>query len=769
MVCTLTHAQGPEASEGQPSSAPQTPSDSNGGLAEIVVTAERRTERLVDVPASVVAQSGEALQSAGITRFQDLGLVTPDVQIGNSGTYNQPTIRGISTTFAAGGQESNVAVYVDGFYTSDQLAINQDLVNIQDIQILKGPQGTLYGRNATGGAILINTLTPGRTFEARATASYASFDDRSIAAYVAGPVAEGLSLGVAGYFHESEGYIHDVNDFAPDAPIRFTGLARRGSRYAAPFENYSIRPKLVFDSIDSLKITAGFAHTFVSDARALAFTTIGNRVNSAPSYDGYVTTTAQDQVSQNFTPVSEITTDEPNLTAEFRLGDIGTLTSRSAYRWQRNFQMYDLDGSPLDPIDNPFGTSYSAVLRESRHTFTQQLDLSVKPVEKFDVLAGLFYYRDTYIQRGIEDLGLPFSPTTDYFHLHTQSWAAYVDGTLEVRDGLFLTAGGRYSNDKKDYSATRRDSDGDVLPTQSTIGYYADGVPRIDNSAFTPRANLRYNLTPGSNVYFSWSRGFKSATINSYAPYNLLKPERATSYEIGYKTASRGTRAEIAAFYEDFKDNQVSALTANSQSVQTVIENSGGARIYGVDALFNWQVDDHLSLQSSAAYLHARYRDFDNATNVIVDPVSGLNTSVVGSWTGRRLARAPDWTASVGAEYDLHFAGGLTAFNVTGKYSSRYAPLDSSYGCNAVETPTGPVCPSGLDTASAPGRFEQGGFFQGNLQGSWTDPSDHWTFTLFCDNVTDVRYKVFNQGFFYATIQGLSQPRTFGGRLGLRF
>jgi len=148
---------------------------------DIIVTAQRRAERLENAPASIVMLGGPDLQVAGVTNFHDLAMVAPGVQISNFGIYSQPAIRGISTTFAQVAQETNVAVYVDGFYNADQLSTNQDFASIQDIQILKGPQGTLYGRNATGGAILITTRSPTKKFTADGYLSYAPrFQHRGI-------------------------------------------------------------------------------------------------------------------------------------------------------------------------------------------------------------------------------------------------------------------------------------------------------------------------------------------------------------------------------------------------------------------------------------------------------------------------------------------------------------------------------------------------------------------------------------------------------------
>ena len=225
--------------------SPAAPQDTLNGQVvtgnDIIVTATKRTERLENVPATVLAVTGQALQTAGVVRFSDIALVAPGVQISRSGTYTQPSIRGITTSFAGGGQETNVALYIDGFYQSDQTGMNQDLSNIQDIQVLKGPQGTLYGRNATGGAILITTRTPTNKWQAEANVSYAwRFNDKIGNLFVGGPIANGIKVSVAASWHKGDGYIKDINGFGDLVPLDTTDykFGGHGSRGGHSF-NYS--------------------------------------------------------------------------------------------------------------------------------------------------------------------------------------------------------------------------------------------------------------------------------------------------------------------------------------------------------------------------------------------------------------------------------------------------------------------------------------------------------------------------------------------------
>jgi iron complex outermembrane receptor protein len=521
---------------------------------------------------------------------------------------------------------------------------------------------------------------------------------------------------------------------------------------------------------------------------------VANGLNAAPTYNGYPIALARDTTSLNFHPVNESESDEYNGTIQFDLAAGHVLTSRTAYRLQDDFQVYDLDGTPADSgspnVPAAVGTTYIGIQFNNRSTYTQQLDYSGR-FGNLDLLAGIFYYKDDFDNpQGVEDIGLGTNPTSNNLSFETTAWAAYLDGTLNISDRLFLTVGGRYSHDEKVLNRFRVNNVGTLVPTE-TSRCYTDAInpvfnaacnfspKRVSANAFTPRAVLRYNLDTGTNIYASISRGFKAPTINTAPPFNTLTAETVTAYEVGFKIARRGFRGEIAGFYYDYANNQVSALSASTPSITTLIQNSGGSEIYGVDATLSYRFPNTpLNLRAGLAYLHARYTDFGNATNVVVGP-TGTNTSVIGSWTGRRLVRAPDWTGSISADYTVPLFGGELLASGTLTFSSRYAPQNASYQCTRVghnvaggDIPFVPgtqaFCAAGTSPLS-PGRFEENGFAIVNGQIGWTDPNDHFTITLFGENITNTRYKIVTTAFAYQTYQIYSEPRTFGVRLGFRY
>jgi iron complex outermembrane receptor protein len=778
---------------------------------DIIVTAQRRAERLENAPASILLLGGPELQAAGVKNFHDLAVLAPGVQISNFGIYSQPAIRGISTTFAQVAQETNVAVYVDGFYNADQLSTNQDFASIQDIQILKGPQGTLYGRNATGGAILITTRGPTDKLTADGYLSYAPrFDDRAASLFLAGPLAERIRFSIAGYYRESDGYKRDVNGFASAIAFDDTSYSfphhhrrlnwarllskRRSGRNATPYKNWSVRPKLEVELSDRLKVTFGYVHMFINEPRTFAFTHVSDLPNTAPAYNGYPVTTKRDKTSLNFRPTGITRTDELNAIVEWKLGDLGTLTARTAYRRQSDFQVYDLDGTPADPgIDNvPMTTSaYASAQYNRRRTWTQGLDYN-GTFGSLSLLAGLFYYHDDAANvDGFLDTGAASGPAAQYISYNTRAWAAYLDATYALNDRLFVTLGGRFAHDRRSLFAARYSSDGSFAQSEQS-SCYTDGVLnplvngvrqcdsgriRVKKNAFTPRFVLRYNLAESTNVYGSITRGFKAAAINGIAPFNTLKPETVTAYELGFKTVRGAFRGELAGFYYDYKNNQLSAFNANIPGSATLILNAGGSQVYGLDANLSYRFPGApLNLRLGLEWLHARYTDLPNASNTTI--VNGINTSVIADWSGRRLVRAPDFSGSLSADYTMPLLDGDLVLSGTLSFSSRYAPTNASFQCNRVSRDANgqdiPYVDGSLGYCSRSvghkrrGRFEENGYVLLNGQLAWTDPSRRYTLAVFGHNITGTRYKYLSRGLFYGTDNYFTEPRTFGVRLGVK-
>ena len=248
-----------------PALAQDTAADDAAADNAIIVTAQRRNERLEDVPMSVAVVSAETLANTGVNTLRDLANVTSGFQVNNSGSYPQPAIRGV-TTANAGSYENNVALWVDGVYQITPQVLNMELPNVNAIQILKGPQGALYGRNATGGAILIDTIDPSMEWKGSIEATYGRFDDRRFRGYVAGPLSEKVGISLAGTYRKTDGYYKRIN--ATDTT--------KTDGNTLGLDQQSVRAKIKAEVSDAFRVTAAYNYTRASDPRGVFFTPTEN-------------------------------------------------------------------------------------------------------------------------------------------------------------------------------------------------------------------------------------------------------------------------------------------------------------------------------------------------------------------------------------------------------------------------------------------------------------------------------------------------------------
>jgi iron complex outermembrane recepter protein len=292
----------------------QAPAQDLAGSSEIVVTAQRRTEAIEQVPMAVSVVSGDTLQRSGVDSIADLGKVATGVQFNFAGAVPVVSVRGISSLVTGNNVEPNVAIYVDGFYNANPAAIASDLANIDSVEVLKGPQGTLYGRNATGGAVLINTRGPSKTWTGRFDASYGSFDETNLNGFVAGPLSDRVRFSIGAHHRRSDGYIKLIDRTA----------AGRTVGDAAPFREFSLRGKLQFDLTDRLTATLGYSYANFNDPRIELFSPL-DHVNAAAGIPAPPLRPARvGEAAYNYETYHRVKSHEGTLKLSYETG-IGTL------------------------------------------------------------------------------------------------------------------------------------------------------------------------------------------------------------------------------------------------------------------------------------------------------------------------------------------------------------------------------------------------------------------------------------------------------------
>lgn len=748
-------------------------SDETEARNEIIVTAQRREERLEEVPMSVAVVTAETLANAGVTNLRDLANVTTGYQLGSGGAFPQPAIRGV-TTVINGTYENNVAVYVDGIYQPVAQAIAIDLPNVDNIQVLKGPQGTLYGRNATGGALLLTTSNPGDTWRGKVEATYARFDDKRLSGYVAGPLSETIGISASGYMRRSDGYMKLASRTTPG----------KSSGGAIPIDQDAFRVKLRANLGESLTATLLYSYTRVADSRSNVYSPIENVPSNpyATRPGGLTRPTELGTYAYDIGNVMETKQHEGGLTLEWDTG-IGTLKSVTAYSDVKTDNRFDFDGTYIP-------SNYTTSLLHER-TFQQYLDYAINAIDNVDLIVGATYFHDKLTNEGTRNFsGLnpanpgttPGSLATDYVQISLatgeqkkEAWAVYGDVTFHASEQLSINLGGRYSEEKHNVFA------------QSVSGVAVLARPALSNSAkfskFTPRVSLRYEISPRTNVYASYSQGFRSGTFNLSQPlcvqtnpacWQPAAQESIDAFEVGFKTAGSNFRAELAGFYYKYKNLQVSTTRTLGGFPVVDITNAPKARIYGIEGNVEFEPTENLKLRLGATWLNARYGagfsfggvGVTNAGGVGIntngDPLKTyLNVSQVQDLSGLMMSRAPNFAANAGVEYLIPNGDGGLRFSANVKYTSAYVVTNPSVWGAAAGVPA---------DRQRQQRFMQDGYALLNASVTWTDPTDHYYVRVWGTNLTDVAYRIHYSGTASnGTYSPNGEPMSFGGTVGYKF
>ncbi|WP_447752246.1 TonB-dependent receptor [Sphingopyxis fribergensis] len=600
------------------SAASAAEADANG---DIIVTAQRREERLTDVPISITAITGDQIAAAGITNSNDIGMVIPGLYIPQTGQNVQPTIRGIGTTITAVGADANVALYIDGVYQSAQTSNSFALPDLDRIEVLKGPQGTLFGRNATGGAIVIHTREPSFTPTGSLNLSYGSFSEFIARGYISGPITDKLAASVSFVSTHDRGY---------------TWNATR-NEWNSETDEDTVRARLLWEPVEDLKIILTGQYSDRASNLAQSIKPLDGNVNVRATNPGLYLPSDPRIITINEPPIATVESKGGSLDIEWN-GASGTLTSVTAYSKDVPYQIFDTDYTSLAVSVQEFTTP--------SETFTQELTYSSDISGPFNFVLGAFYFdnKAQLIRWSRRALDGPLTAFLDA-RTKTSSIAAFGEVYVDLTDRLRVIGGIRYTNEKKSIDATGVLNGADTLVTDD------------EWNSFTPRASILYEISPSTNAYATFSQGFKGGAYNPSFSAGLpvqttaVDPEKVTAYEVGLKHSDRALRASVSAFYYDYTDIQVQILTSIGGVNTTVIQNAADATVYGGDAEFNYRVSDVFSLQGGVAYTHGRYDSFLGA--VLTEPLpNGGNRQFLGDASGNKMIRTAPLTVNLGFNFN---------------------------------------------------------------------------------------------------------------------
>ena len=643
------------------------------GYGDILVTAQRREERIQDIPIAITALGGGQLSAAGMVSLDSIAPRVPSVYFGSFGALRpQLYIRGIGTRSFDPGSESSVGVFADEVYLGRSSGSFGSLKDIERVEVLRGPQGTLYGRNTIGGAINVITKAPTATFEAVAEAGISNFDGWEVFGAAGGPITSdgSIQFRVAGWHTERDGYVTNLT-----TGTKFQGVDNTGGRI-----------RLAIEPTDGWRID--LTGEYLHDGDKAGFGGInqgtGRTAGGAPANPGAVFFAAPARLPNLIRPESlragflnfDPTLDRDSYSGVVRIEgdlDFATLTSISAYKKLKVRDSRDLDGSSLDTL--------SQIGIERSNQYTQEFRLTSNPDGatsfdgKLDWIIGAFYYKDKSSRDDIFRVGVDSAPrvafagaqvppvastpatdvvSADY---NIKSLAVFGQATIHFTDALELTLGGRYTEDKKRIAFV--DTTTDALPIIAA-GFTVNVARKY--TSFDPRAVLSYKFSPDLSVYASYSTGFKSGGFQ-YAPFNaaaagtVFAPEDIKTYEIGVKSdwLDRRLRVNLSAFHYDYGNLQVSRIIDTASGPQTLITNAAGSKVDGVEVEVSMHPSDNLDFGLNYGYLDAKYDNY----------VFNLGQNL--TFDGTTLVRAPKHSISVNGEWRIPF--GDNKVTLAGSYA----------------------------------------------------------------------------------------------------
>jgi outer membrane receptor protein involved in Fe transport len=666
------------------------------GADEIIVTAQRRAQSLQDVPISIAVASGETLRESQVSDLGDLGNRISGVKINSAGASDSLNIRGIGSGFNMGFEQA-VGIFVDGVYVARSQVIRGGFLDIERIEVLKGPQSTYFGSNTIAGALSIVTKKPSQNFEGYVSALYSPSDDEyDVQAAVGGPLANGLSMRGAVRLFGMGGYIKNLR-LDNKGPNNSDMQARLALRYETPGD-VDVNLRVDYAKYDD-------KHT---ELQEIVNCPPKNGYGAGPNFDQPAGTCAgilvpgdQDNKLNHVTASGDAYFQLETVSGALDISvPIGThtLTSTTGYYYHDLFRTTVSGASFAVPAFNlPIGLPLSQP--EKFRSFSQELRLESDKGGLIEYMLGLYY--DNSNMKGAINTGFYFSdfgalanvragatgvaaipagtPVAQevYGDQDQSNRSIFAAATVNVSDAFRINLGARYSSIHKEAHRTTRAGRGDAIgqvttdfsPAQfntwtTTVGRVAGdyrNTKRTDEK-FMPSVNVQYDVTPDVMLYASYATGFKAGGWSIGQNLDEFDPETVKSYEVGIKATwlDRRLTTNLTIFNSDYDNLQESTTIIDANGInQSVIANVGKARARGVEMEIGIRPFSDFSLSANVGYLDAKYLDYANAPCPILPTDPALIAQIaprcpVPNLGGGRKANAPKWSGSVSAKYYAH-------------------------------------------------------------------------------------------------------------------
>ena len=720
--------------------------DDPAAVEEIVVTAQKRSENLQDVPVSVTAFNAKALEERGVTNVIGLNNLAPGLRVSSGDAAANPKIfiRGVGLSDFNPNSSSGVGIYVDGVYVGSPLAQMAGFFDIGQIEILRGPQGTLYGRNTNGGAVNITTRRPTQSFTAEAGAEYATYNAVTLNGAVGGPVIDDvLAVRAAAQYVKDDGHTYN----------RVTGNDVNATDYWAIRLSALYTPTPDIEALFQLNRFVNRGDATQPQHRAtMAFdpSAAGPDGLCAPAYYtsglcgdlfGYVDLDHNDRaLDANAEGKDKIDLFGLSAQVDWDLGAV-SLVSVTAWSWAHRNAFENTDSSPFQMLE----INYLARQRQ----FTQELRLQSNDDgdDRWNWVVGAYFMDETVKDASTQDVLRDLRPLfPDGYSLadsvaafsypytqDTRSYALFGQADYRITDRLIATAGLRYSADEKamDY---RSQAEGGLF-------VLLDFEQEKTFSAWSGRLGLRYELSDDVNLYATYNRGFKSGgffgglatTAEEMEPYDN---EQLDAFEVGVKSQlfDRRLRLNASAFYYDYQDQQVFAQVLRNGLTVLVLDNAANSEVYGAEVEATARITENFTVDAGLSLLKAEYGEYVTLTD---------------DFSGNTLPQSPKVTFNIAASYSLPLANG----------SELNATLDAAYSSKIY-----------FDNSNAE-RLSQDAVWVVGAQGGWTSPDGKVELGGFVRNLFDETYAVSisNIDSLGEDLMTLNRPRSIGVFLRYRY
>jgi iron complex outermembrane receptor protein len=693
-------------------------------LQEVIVTAQKREETLLKVPVAVSVLTQEQLLDQGVVGIQDIASTVPNVAMKTLGFTNaiQVSIRGITNTDFNESGNPAIATYIDGFYVGRSEGLEGALYDLQRVEILRGPQGTLYGRNSTGGNVNIITADPQDTLGGSADISYGNYSDLLAHAVVNVPVTDTLAVRASVETHQSNGY-YDTQ-----------GTTLRGYGEA---NDHAGRLTVLWKPTDNFRWRLS-ADDFISNGTPGLDVAIGP---DRKPLDGLPI--LQQPTFSRLEPFNHLNNLLVRSRMDLQVGDHWSLAYITGYQDLKFTAQVGVGPNVFDSLR-----------RDPFRSYSHEVDVNFDS-ERLKNTAGATYFHmfttspDAYHFFPIQSsFGIPQAD-----RVITEAWGIFDQATYSLSDSLRVIGGLRYSSERQHaLGALIYFCPLSLYPNPPLASLATLFGPGCTTSTVVPaagtwsninwKAGLEFDLSDNTSSYLTATTGFKSggANVGFNIPLPNFAPEKVTNYELGIKTRLFDNRLRLntALFYENYTDLQVTQVSSTTYS--TITENAAGAHIYGIENEGEWHITKNDELSGFLNYLHATYTKYQNA-------VDQLTNSSVPSLAGNYLPNSPVVSLKVQYEhkFDLPNGGTLTPSVWTYWQSKNYlrefnSPIDL------------------VDDYS-----------KTNANLTYADPSGHWRFQGYVQNLENKLVRNSGYTVLATYFSNYSAPRTYGARLSYQY